>query len=71
MFQKLRGYDAPLLIKQLGKKFNRDDVAENKKYIIFNVKINVRAPDLSNNDGKYAKVFSLASQTGAGLYYLA
>ena len=40
----LSGYDAHLFIKELGKRFNRDDIgviAENKeKYISFNVKIN-------------------------------
>ena len=45
-------YDAHLFIKELGRRFNKNDigvVAENKeKYISFNVKINVK---VKNEDG--------------------
>ena len=47
MFHKLSGYDAHLFIKELGKRFNKNDIAvivENKeKYISFNVKININS----------------------------
>ena len=47
VFHNLSGYDAHLFIKELGRKFNKDDIgviAENKeKYISFNVKINVKS----------------------------
>ena len=56
MFHNLSGYDAHLFMKELGKKFNRDDtsvIAENKeKYISFNVKINVKLAGVCNKDGK-------------------
>ena len=56
MFHNLSGYDAHLFIKELGKKFNKNDIgvmAENKeKYISFNVKINVKLSGVSNEDGK-------------------
>ena len=57
MFHNLSGYDAQLFIKELGKRFKKNDIgviAENKeKYISFNVKINV------NEDGKKdVKIFS-------------
>ena len=46
VFHNLSGYDAHLFIKELGKRFNKNDIgviAENKeKYIGFNVKINIR-----------------------------
>ena len=52
VFHSLGGYDAHLFIKELGKKFNRDDIeviAENKeKYISFNVKINVKLAGVCN-----------------------
>ena len=46
LFHNFSGYDAYLFIKELGRKFNKDDIgvtAENKeKYIsLINVKINV------------------------------
>ena len=56
VFHNLSGYNTHLFIKELGKKFNRDDIvvlAENKeKYISFNVKINVKLAGVSNKDGK-------------------
>ena len=56
VFHSLGGYDAHLFIKELGQKFNRDDIgviAENKeKYISFNVKINVKLAGVCNRDGK-------------------
>ena len=55
MFHNLRGYDAHLFIKELGKRFNKNDIgviAENKeKYISFNVKINIKLAGVSNKDG--------------------
>ena len=51
----LSGYDAHLFIKELGRRFNKNDIgviAENKeKYISFNVKINVKLAGLRNEDG--------------------
>ena len=42
VFHNLSGYDYHLFIKELGRRFNKNDIAENKeKYISFNVKINV------------------------------
>ena len=56
VFHNLSGYEAHLFIKELGKKFNKDDIgviAENKeKYISFNVKINVKLAGVSNKDRK-------------------
>ena len=55
VFHNLSGYDAPLLIKELEKRFNKNDIgvnAENKeKYISFNVKINVKLAGVSKKDG--------------------
>ena len=54
MFQNLRGYDANLFIKELGRRFNKNDIgviAENKeKCISFNVKINVKLAGVKNKD---------------------
>ena len=56
MFHNLSVYDAHLFIKELGRKFNKDDIgliAENKeKYISFNVKINVKLAGVKDKDGK-------------------
>ena len=56
MFHNLSGYDAHLFIKELGRRFNKNDIgviAENKeKYISFNVKINVKLAGTRNEDGK-------------------
>ena len=56
MFHNLTGYDANLFIKELGKRFNKNDIgviAENKeKYISFNVKVNVNLAGARNKDGK-------------------
>ena len=56
VFRSLSGSDAHLFIKELEKKFNRDDIgaiAENKeKYISFNVKINAK---LAGPCKKYGK----------------
>ena len=58
-FHNLSGYDAHLFIRELGKKFNKDDIgviAENKeKYISFNVKIPVKLAGVTDKNGK--KVF--------------
>ena len=55
VFQNLSGYDADLFIKELGRRFNKNDIgviAENKEnYISFNVKINVKLARASNKDG--------------------
>ena len=55
MFHNLSGYDAHLFIKELGKKFNKDDIgviAENKeKYISFNIKINIKLAGVKHKDG--------------------
>ena len=56
VFHNLSGYDSHLFIKELGRKFNKDDIgviAENKeKYISFNVKINVKLAGVKDKDGK-------------------
>ena len=56
MLHNLSGHDTHLFIKELGKKFNKDDIgvsAENKeKCTSFNVKINVKLAGVSNKDGK-------------------
>ena len=56
VFHNLSGYDAHLFIKELGRRFNKNDIgviAENKeRYICFNVKINVKLAGVSNIDGK-------------------
>ena len=48
-------YDAHLFIKEIGRRFNKNDtgvIAENKdKYISFNVKINVKLAEVSHKDG--------------------
>ena len=55
MFHNLSGYDAHLFIKELGRRFNKNDIgviAENKeKYISFNVKIKVKLAGVRNEDG--------------------
>ena len=55
VFYNLSGYDADLFIKELGRWFNKNDIGvitENKeKYIIFNVKINVKLAGVSNKYG--------------------
>ena len=54
VFHNLSGYDAHLFIKELGRRFNKNDIgviAENKeKYISFNVKINVKLSGVKNKD---------------------
>ena len=54
VFHKLSGYDAHLFIKELGKRFNKNDIAvivENKeKYISFNVKININLAGVKYKD---------------------
>ena len=56
MFHNLSGYDADLFIKELGRRFDKNDIgviAENKeRYICFNIKINVKLAGVSNIDGK-------------------
>ena len=53
VFHNLSGYDAHLFIKELGKRFNKNDIgviAENKeKYISFNVKISVKLAGVTIN----------------------
>ena len=56
VFHNLSGYDADLFFKELGRKFDKDDIgviAENKeKCISFNVKINVKLAGVKDKDGK-------------------
>ena len=56
VFHNLSGYDAHSFIKELGRRFNKNDIgviAENKeKCISFNVKINVKLAGLRDEDGK-------------------
>ena len=56
VFHNLSGYDAHLFIKELGRRFDKNDIgviAENKeRYICFNIKINVKLAGVSNIDGK-------------------
>ena len=56
MFHNLSGYKAHLLIKELGKRFNKNNIgviAESKdKYVNFNVKINVKLAGVRDKDGK-------------------
>ena len=51
----MSGYNAHLFIKELGRRFNKNDIgviAVNKeKYISFNVKINVRLAGVKYKDG--------------------
>ena len=58
VFHNLSGYDAHFFIKELGKRFNKNDIgviAENKKkFISFNVKINFKLAGMSNRDGTEA-----------------
>ena len=60
-FHKLIGYDAPLFLKERGKKFKRDDtgvIAGNKeKYNSFNVKNNVKLVGVKTIK-KYLRIFS-------------
>ena len=55
VFHNLSGYDAHLFIKELGRRFNKNDIgviAENKeKCISFNFKINVKLAGVKNKDG--------------------
>ena len=55
VFHNLSGYDAHLFIKELGRRFNKNDIgviAENKeKYINFNVKIYVKLAGVKYKDG--------------------
>ena len=61
-FHNLSGCETHLFIKELGKRFNKNDmiIGENKeKYIRLNVKINVKFAGVSNNDvQKCVKIFS-------------
>ena len=58
VFHNLSVYDAHLFIKELGKRFNKNDIgviAENKeRYIRFSVKINVKLAGVRNEDGTEA-----------------
>ena len=64
VFHNLSGYDAHLFIKELGSKFNKEDIgviAENKeKYISFNVKINFKLAGVRDKNGvkKCIKILS-------------
>ena len=56
VFHNVSGFDAHLFIKEVGRKFNKNDIgviAENKeKCISFNVKINVKLAGVRDKDGK-------------------
>ena len=56
MFHNLSGYDAHLFTKELGRRFNKNDIGvigENKeKYISFNVKVKVKLAGVRDKDGK-------------------
>ena len=56
MLHNLSGYDVHLFIKELGRRFSKNEIgviAENKgKYISFNVKINVKLAGVTDEDGK-------------------
>ena len=55
MFRNFSGFDAHLFVKELGRGFNKNDigvVAENKKkYISFNVEINIKLAGVKYKDG--------------------
>ena len=55
VFYNLSGYDAHFFIKELGRRFSKNDVgviAENKeKYISFNIKIKLKLAGVRNEDG--------------------
>ena len=55
VFHNLSGCDAHLFIKELGRKFNKNDIgfiAENKeKYTSFYIKMNVKLAGVRNKDG--------------------
>ena len=56
MFHNLIDYDTHLFIKELGRRFNKNDIgvtAVNKeRYISFNVKTNVKLAGVKYKDGK-------------------
>ena len=56
VFHNMSGYDAHLFIKELGRRFNKNDIgviSDNKeKYLSFNVKINVKLVGVRDEDGK-------------------
>ena len=57
-FHNLSSYDTHFFIKELGRRFKKNDIginAENKeKYISFNVKIKVKLAEATNKDGTEA-----------------
>ena len=57
MFHNLSSYGAHLFIKELGRRFNKNYIgviAENKKkYISFNVRINVKLAGVKYKDGRH------------------
>ena len=56
MFDNFSGYGAHLFIKELGKRFNKNDIGfitgNKEKYISFNVKMNVKLAGVRDEDGK-------------------
>ena len=66
VFHNLSSYDAHLFIKELGGKFNKDDIAviaENKeKYISFNIKINVKLAWVKDISGTCLDLFKQAKR---------
>ena len=74
VFHNLSGYDDHLFIKELGRRFNKNDIgviAENKeKYISFNVKLMSSWPGLSiKMVKKCIKIFSLGLWTAVDLWH--
>ena len=62
MFHNLDGHNAHFLNRELGKRFNKDDIrviGENEEgCTAFNVKINVKLSRVMKMVKKYAKIFS-------------
>ena len=54
VFYNLSGYDTHLIIKELGRRFNKNDIGviaeDEEKYVSFNVKINVKLVGVKYKD---------------------
>ena len=54
MFHNLSGYDAHLFIKELGRRFNKNNIGviaeDEEKYVSFNVKVNVKLVGVKYKD---------------------
>ena len=55
MFHNLSGYDTHLFIKELGRRFNKNDIGviagNNEKYFSFNVKISIKLAEVKYKVG--------------------